>query len=92
MKGQLFYQAIFFVRNYFSYKAAGSNMLGIVLLIQILILIDSCSPRRVPNIHTPTRRTIRRAMRYSTSFLGEGKLLNERGAVDRKFYPNTGVK
>jgi hypothetical protein len=37
----------------------------IVLLIIVLTMV-SCSPK-YPNIHTPTKREIKKAMKYSTS-------------------------
>jgi hypothetical protein len=41
------------------------NLLLVILFLFLLVTV-SCSPK-YPNIHTPTKREIRRAMKYSTS-------------------------
>lgn len=38
-----------------------------LVVVLVLISMASCSTARVRNIHTPTRREINRAMKYSTS-------------------------
>jgi hypothetical protein len=38
-----------------------------ILGIIITVMMSSCSTSRVPNVHTPSKREIRKAMRYSTS-------------------------
>ena len=37
------------------------------LIIIITVGVMGCRSTRVPNIHTPTHREIKRAMKYSTS-------------------------
>jgi len=41
------------------------NLLLVILFLLLLATV-SCSPK-YPNIHTPTKREIKRAMKYSTS-------------------------
>jgi hypothetical protein len=38
-----------------------------ILGMIVTFMMSSCSSTRVPNIHTPSKREIRQAMRYSTS-------------------------
>ena len=45
-----------------------NNIINLLLIVLALLLLTivSCSPK-YPNIHTPTKREIKRAMKYSTS-------------------------
>ena len=62
------------------------SILGIILTA----MMSSCSSSRVPNTHTPSKREIRKAMRYSTSEYAIPMVESNTGAVSRSrfcFHP-----